>query len=274
MPRVETRRTPSKLLLPSLLEGGPAPVPRLFIGTSGWAYSTWKPGFYPDGLSQKNFLAFYSSRLSTVEVNYTFRTLPTPKTLEGWLAATSAPFRFAFKAPQRITHFSRLRDASALVDQFLAALAPVAAADRLGPLLFQLPPTFKADLALLAEFLSLPAFTCSSAPRIAFEFRHASWLAQPVYDLLHAHNAALCIAHAGDEPGDLATPEIHTASTHTCLRLRRSGGYAPAELSSFARHYRDLARTRDVFVALRHEDRPTGALNAVTLLAEAGALSA
>ena len=251
--------------------GGATPIPNLFVGTSGWAYPTWKPGFYPAGLAQRNFLAFYSSRLTSVEVNYTFRALPTPKMLEGWLAATPAHFRFAFKAPQRITHFSRLRDAGAHVDQFLAALAPVAAANRLGPLLFQLPPNFKADAALLTDFLSLPALTGPSAPRIAFEFRHASWLEQPIFDRLSERNAALCIAHAGDEPGDLATPEVHTAATHTCFRLRRSGGYTSAELSAFAEHYRELARTREVFVALRHEDEPTGALNAVTLLAQAGA---
>ena len=267
-------RIDSVSVLAALLEGGPAPIPNLFVGTSGWAYPSWKPGFYPEGLAQKNFLAFYSSRLSTVEVNYTFRALPTPKMLDTWLTATPAHFRFAFKAPQRITHFSRLRDSGALVDQFLAALAPIADAGRLGPLLFQLPPSFKGDLALLAEFLSLPALTSISAPRIAFEFRHASWLTESVYDLLHARNAALCIAHAGDEPGDLATPEIHTADTHTCFRLRRSGGYTAAELTKFARKYRGLARTREVFIALRHEDEPTGALNAVTLLTKAGALPA
>ena len=250
------------------------PGSNLFVGTSGWAYPTWKPGFYPAGLAQKNFLTFYSSRLSTVEVNYTFRALPTAKMLDGWLTATPPHFRFAFKAPQRITHFSRLRDAGAHVDQFLASLAPVASAGRLGPLLFQLPPNFKADTSLLADFLSLPALTSPAAPRIAFEFRHASWLVQPVFDLLSRHNAALCIAHAGDEPGDLATPEVHTASTHTCFRLRRSGGYTPAELAGFAQHYAQLARSREVFVALRHEDEPTGALNAVALLTYAGALPA
>lgn len=271
MSRAEPHRLIPKPQLADLLRGGPSFVPNLFVGTSGWAYPTWKPGFYPDGLSQKNFLAFYGSRLSTVEVNYTFRTLPTPKMLEGWLAATPPHFRFAFKAPQRITHFSRLRNTAALVDQFLASLAPVATAGRLGPLLFQLPPTFKADSALLADFLSLPSLAGPAAPRIVFEFRHPSWLAQPIYDLLGTHNAALCIAHAGDEPGDLATPEVHTASTHTCFRLRRSGGYTPAELAAFALHYRDLARTREVFVALRHQDEPTGALNAVALLTHAGA---
>ena len=248
------------------------PLPNLFVGTSGWAYPTWKPDFYPAGLAQKNFLAFYSSRLTTVEVNYTFRALPTPKMLEGWLAATPPHFRFAFKAPQRITHFSRLRDAAAHVDQFLAALEPVSAAGRLGPLLFQLPPNFKSDPGLLKDFLSLPALSGPAAPRLAFEFRHASWLADPIYDVLGTHNAALCIAHAGDEPGDLATPEVHTASTHTTFRLRRSGGYSPAELAAFAARYRDLARDREVYVALRHEDEPTGALNASTLLDLAGAL--
>ena len=273
LPRQKFRAAP-KVDLASLLEGGPAPVPNLFVGTSGWAYPTWKPDFYPEGLAQKNFLAFYSSRLSTVEVNYTFRALPTEKMLEDWLAATPSHFRFAFKAPQRITHFSRLRNAGTHVDQFLASLAPIASAGRLGPLLFQLPPNFKADTALLADFLSLPSLSGPSAPRLAFEFRHASWLEQPVFDRLAEHNAALCIAHAGDEPGDLATPEVHTATTHTCFRLRRSGGYTPEEVRSFAHRHRELARTREVFVALRHEEEPTGALNAVSLLTHAGSLTA
>jgi len=245
----------------------PASVPNLFVGTSGWAYPTWKPEFYPPGLAQKRFLGYYASQLSTVEVNYTFRALPTPKMLADWLSATPASFRFSFKAPQRITHFSRLRDAGPHVLQLLAALEPVRAAGRLGTLLIQLPPSFKADTGLLTDFLSLPSFAGPQAPKLSFEFRHASWLVEPVFDVLHQHNAALCVAHAGDEPGDLEVPEVHTAATHTSFRLRRSGGYTAAELAAHARHMLELARDREVYVALRHEDEPTGALNARQLLA-------
>ncbi len=240
-------------------------VPRLFAGTSGWAYPTWKPGFYPAGLPQKNFLGFYASRLTSVEVNYTFRTLPTAKMIEGWLAVTPENFRFSFKAPQRITHFSRLRDCAAQVQQFVSALEPVREAGKLGLLLFQLPPNFKADPDRLSELLRTPALSAPYPPPIAFEFRHDSWFTGETYDLLRSANAALCVA----ESDDLATPEVHPASTHVCFRLRRNGGYSPAELKALAQRLVSLANHRDVYVYFKHEDEPTGALNAHAFLADA-----
>src|ERR1700733_6171599 len=135
---------------------------RLFAGTSGWAYPTWKPEFYPVGTPAKRFLEFYATQLTSVEVNYTFRALPTAKILDGWLAATPSNFRFSFKAPQRITHFKRLVDCEADVTQFVDPLAPMRDAGRLGLLLFQLPPNFKADLARLAAFLAHPALSTNS----------------------------------------------------------------------------------------------------------------
>ena len=243
----------------------PTAAARLYAGTSGWAYPTWKPEFYPAKTPAKKFLEYYATQLTSVEVNYTFRQLPTAKMLEGWLAATPSGFRFSFKAPQRITHFSRLRDCEALVEQFVTALEPVRAAGKLGLLLFQLPPNFKADEdthARLSTFLSNPIL--STAP-IAFEFRHESWFADATYEILRQHNAALCIA----ESDDLATPEVHTAATHTCFRLRRNGGYKPAEINALAVRLNNLATNRDVYAYLKHEDEPTGALNAVALLAAA-----
>ena len=242
-----------------------SPSSRLYIGTSGWAYPTWKPDFYPAKTPASKFLSSYSSQLPSVEVNYTFRTLPTPKQLEGWLAATPGHFRFTFKAPQRITHFSRLRDCAPLVSDFLDSLKPVSQAGRLGLLLFQLPPNFKADaetLARLDAFLTLPTLALS---RIAVEFRHESWFAEATYSILRRHNAALCIA----DSDDLITPEVHTAATHTAFRLRRNGGYTPQQLKVQARHLAELARERDVYAYLKHEDEPTGPLNAVALLAAA-----
>ncbi len=237
-------------------------APNLFAGTSGWAYATWKPGFYPAGVSAKNFLSFYASQLNSVEVNYTFRTLPTAAMLANWLAAVPANFRFSFKAPQRITHIRRLRDCTADVEQFLAALEPARAANKLGLLLFQLPPNFKADNERLAAFLqALPA----KPPPIAFEFRHESWFTENTYAVLRRHNAALCIA----ESDDLRTPEVHTATTHTAFRLRRYGGYTVAELKMLAQDFTALAETRTVYAYFKHEDEPTGALNAITFLAQA-----
>ena len=246
--------------------------PRIFAGTSGWAYPTWKPGFYPEGLPQKNFLPYFASQLTSVEVNYTFRSLPTASMLQGWLSATPPNFRFSFKAPQRITHFSRLRDCEALVAQFLGSLEPARNSGRLGLLLFQLPPNFKADPALLDSFLHLAAFAGPVPPKLAFEFRHESWFADQTYSVLRAHDAALCIA----ESDDLTTPEVHTASTHTCFRLRRNGGYTPAEIAAFADRFLALSRDRDTYLYFKHEDDPTGALNAQALIhalnAAAGAI--
>ena len=235
---------------------------RLYAGTSGWAYPTWKPEFYPAGTPAKRFLDFYASKLTSVEVNYTFRALPTAKMLEGWLAATPANFRFSFKAPQRITHFKRLQECADDVAQFVAALEPVRQAGKLGLLLFQLPPNFTADAERLNCFLTSPAFGTPNAPVIAFEFRHESWFTDEIYVILRQHNAALCIA----ESDDLLTPEVHTATDSTCYRLRRSGGYSAVELDVFAKRFTALAEHRDVYVYFKHEDEPTGALNATAFL--------
>jgi uncharacterized protein YecE (DUF72 family) len=246
----------------ALTEG---PSLRVFAGTSGWAYPTWKPGFYPAGVPAKKFLGHYASQLNSVEVNYTFRTLPTQKQLEGWIADARAPsptFRFSFKAPQRITHFSRLVDCDVQVADLFAALAPAADAGALGLILFQLPPNFKVDLPRLQAFLGAPVFRSANAPPIAFEFRNQSWFTEETYAVLREHNAALCIA----ETDDLKTPEIHTAATHTCFRLRRAGGYGPDEIAAFAQRFLALAASRNVYVYFKHEDDPTGALNAQAFL--------
>ncbi|HZY62270.1 MAG TPA: DUF72 domain-containing protein [Edaphobacter sp.] len=235
---------------------------RIYAGTSGWAYPTWKPEFYPAKTPVKKFLESYATQLNSVVVNYTFRALPTEKMLEGWLAATPDDFRFSFKAPQRITHFRRLRDCESDVAQLLAALGPVRNARKLGVLLFQLPPNFKADAALLNAFLSSPAMQTPDNVRIAFEFRHESWFSKEVYAALSQHEAALCIA----ESDDLQTPEVHTSTKFTCFRLRHTNGYSSEELASFARRFTALAQTRDVYAYFKHEDEPTGPLNAKDFL--------
>ncbi len=264
-------------VIPTPVEPSPGPTPlvstyptapsKLYAGTSGWAYATWKPEFYPPGTPAKRFLEFYASRLTSVEVNYTFRALPTAKVLESWLNATPAGFRFSFKAPQRITHFKRLRDCDDDVAQFLASLQPVREAGRLGLLLFQLPPNFQADPERLTAFLATLALRAAElrvpeALPIAFEFRHQSWFDEQIYAILREQNAALCIA----ESDSLTTPEVHTSATHTCFRMRRNGGYTPAELEEFARRFSRLAEQRDVYVYFKHEDEPTGALNASAFL--------
>ncbi len=238
------------------------PAPRnLFVGTSGWAYPTWKPGFYPPDVPARAFLHFYATHLTSVEVNYTFRTLPSAAQLQGWLDATPPGFRFSFKAPQRITHFQRLRESNTALAEFITALSPAHTADKLGPLLFQLPPNFAADNARLSAFLEDSAFTENAHVQRAFEFRHTSWFTDATYDILRQHNAALCIA----EGDDLVTPDISTAN-FLCYRLRRSGGYTPSELNAFAHRFHKLAEHHKLYIYFKHEEEPTGALNATSLL--------
>jgi uncharacterized protein YecE (DUF72 family) len=245
-----------------------APSPHdLYAGTSGWAYPTWKPGFYPADLPSRAFLHNYASRLTSVEVNYTFRTLPTASLVQNWLGATPPGFRFSFKASQQITHFQRLRGSKAATAEFIAAIEPARTANKCGPLLFQLPPNFVADAKRLSAFLALSVFRDPTL-QLTFEFRHPSWFAEPIYEILHRHNAALCVA----ESDDLATPDIPTASFR-CYRLRRNGGYSAAKLKAFATRFTELARTQEVFVYFKHEDEPTGALNAESMLKKASALA-
>jgi uncharacterized protein YecE (DUF72 family) len=253
----------SKAVSPAANRLAPAP-PNLFAGTSGWAYPTWQPGFYPAKLPARSFLQEYAARLTSVEVNYTFRTLPSAEQLNGWLAATPASFLFSFKAPQRITHFQRLRESHDAVAEFVDSVEPVRAARKLGVLLFQLPPNFKVDLDRLGNLLASPKLCGELAPRVAFEFRHPSWFEEPVFATLREHRAALCVA----ENEDLQTPDVATADFR-CYRLRRPGGYPQKALRGFAQRFTALARTGPVFAYFKHEDEPTGALNAEAMLRSA-----
>src|SRR5713226_2733197 len=186
---------------------------KVYAGTSGWAYPSWKPGFYPQGLGSAKLLSHYGTRLNSVEVNYTFLRLPTEELLAAWIEATPSNFKFAIKAPQMITHFKRLRGASkSLTAEFLFSLRVLKETRKLGPVLFQLPPNFKCDLPLLGGFLAgLPRQV-----RAAFEFRHDSWFRDEVFSLLHEANVALCLA----ESDTLETPPVHTAG-FSYLRLRK-----------------------------------------------------
>src|SRR5579863_5817819 len=146
---------------------------QLYVGTSGWAYPTWKPAFYPEKLAQKKFLNFYASKLNAVEVNYTFRQLVKESTVQNWIADTPEHFRFTIKAHQVLTHIKRLKSADEFLMRFMGTLEGLERAGRLGPVLFQLPPNFKIDTVVLAEFLKCLPRTV----RAAFEFRNASWFA-------------------------------------------------------------------------------------------------
>jgi uncharacterized protein YecE (DUF72 family) len=237
-------------------------VPRLLAGTSGFAYATWKPGFYPADLPAKKFLAHYASRLNSTEINYTYHRLPTSKSLQDWVAATPDDFVFSLKAHMKLTHVLRLKNCESFLELFLKAIDPLRVVRRLGPVLFQLPPNFQCDVATLRDFLVLlPADI-----RYAFEFRHPSWLAEPVYDVLKECGACLCLA----ESERLVVPEVLTAP-FVYFRLRK-GEYTDEQRGEHAERARSLlADGRDVYVYYKHEDDPAGALYAEQLLRSANA---
>jgi uncharacterized protein YecE (DUF72 family) len=230
---------------------------KLFAGTSGWAYPTWKPDFYPQKLAQKKFLNHYATQLNAVEVNFTFRQLVKETTLQNWLVETPEAFRFTIKAHQVITHIRRLNDTGEFVTRFLATIEPLAAVGKLGPVLFQLPPNLKVDRELLEAFLQ----TLPKRMQSAFEFRHESWFADSTYDALRQYGAALCVA----ETESLTTPEIVTAD-FIYYRFRKPN-YPPDERKEMVdRIQGHLNAGRDVFAYFKHEETPEGAIYARELM--------
>src|SRR5262245_13766148 len=195
-----------------------------YVGTSGYSYPEWKGSFYPAKLPAKQMLGFYAARFPTVEINNTFYRPPTASVLEAWAAQVPTDFRFALKAPQQITHIHKLADVGELVSSFLEAAGILR--ERLGPLLFQLPPHFQKDAARLRSFLALLPPGC----RAALEFRHPSWFDDEVFGLLRDHRAGLCIA---DAAADLAVPFVATTDWGY-LRLRRPD-YDDAALRAWAK---------------------------------------
>ncbi|MGH7333491.1 MAG: DUF72 domain-containing protein [Candidatus Rokuibacteriota bacterium] len=228
------------------------------VGTSGYNYPAWRGSFYPARWPVAAMLPFYAERFETVEINASFYRMPTPKTVAGWSAATPAAFVFALKVPQRITHFSRLinvDDPLRFFCETTRGLGP-----KLGPLLFQLPPTFRKEASRLTDVLS----RVPPDLKIAFEFRHPSWFCDEVYDLLRGREAALCVVDAEDG----TTPEVATAAWGY-VRLR-DRAYTDAELDAWAT---SLTRTgwREAFAYLKHEDTGLGPALAARLIARLAA---
>ncbi|MDB6150647.1 MAG: hypothetical protein JWQ44_2095 [Chthoniobacter sp.] len=218
----------------------------IYIGTSGFQYPEWKGTFYPEIMPAAKMLAYYSERFSTTESNYTFRQMPKTATLEKWAAQTPPGFRFSLKAPQRITHFARLQNCEDTLRYFCDTAG--ALGEKLGPVLFQLPPSFKKDVVVLESFLrDLP-----SGFRAAFEFRHDSWFDEEVFAALRAANVALCIAHSDE----LATPVVATAD-YGYLRLREVL-YGPEDFTRWAQAIRSQPGWKETFVYFKHEEAGTG----------------
>ncbi len=220
---------------------------RVHVGTSGYNFPEWKGTFYPAKFPESQMLEYYAQRLSTVEVNYTFYRMPNAKTVAGWDAATPASFTFVLKAPQRITHIARLKDIDDPLRYFLETARRLG--KKLGPVLFQLPPNFKKDLARLGDLLTQfpPDIRC------AWEFRHESWFSDDVYDVLRTGNAALCVADTEDG----STP--HVASADFGYFRLRDEGYTTEDLAQWAATVKELGKQwQDTYVFFKHEESGVG----------------
>lgn len=220
---------------------------RVLVGTSGYNFPEWKGSFYPAKLPATQMLPYYAERLSTVEINYTFYRMPNAKTVAGWGQAVPDGFTFVLKAPQRITHIGRLKDVDDPLRYFTETIRPLG--PKLGPVLVQLPPNFKQDLARLKDFLTLfPADL-----QCAWEFRHPSWFDDATYEALRTANAALCIAdtEAGHTP-------LEATADFGYFRLRDEA-YTKKQLGQWAGTVRSLGQSWGrAFVFFKHEEAGLG----------------
>jgi len=218
---------------------------RVLAGTSGYAYKEWKGSFYPEDLKNDGMLAFYAQHFRTVEINNTFYRLPSKKVLQQWDDQVTDDFAFVLKASQRITHHKRLKNADEPLGYLLENAQVLG--QRLGPILFQLPPNMKKDLERLQDFLRL----LPEGTEAAFEFRHLSWFEEDVYAALRTHGKALCVADTED-----GTPEMVATAPYGYLRMRREQ-YDDAELRSWAEWVQSQDWDRS-FVFFKHEDEGAG----------------
>ncbi|MBM3751673.1 MAG: DUF72 domain-containing protein [Acidimicrobiia bacterium] len=220
---------------------------QIHVGTSGYNYPEWKGTFYPDPFPASKMFGYYSERFRTVEINYTFYRMPTPKLTDGWREQAPDGFSYTLKAPKRITHDRRLVDCAEAMAMFVESARRLQ--EHLACLLFQLPPNFRVDIGKLEAFLAL----IPSDLRAACEFRHDSWHCDDVFGLLSKHNVALCIADMGDK----TTPLVATAK-HGYFRLRDEG-YGPADITKWTGTVKGFAdKWTDAFVYFKHEDEGKG----------------
>jgi uncharacterized protein YecE (DUF72 family) len=219
---------------------------KTYVGTSGYSYKEWRGIFYPEKITPKEMLRFYAERFGTVEINNTFYRMPTESVLTSWAEQVPTDFIFAFKAPQVITHLKRLKNVESEIEYLLRTLSVLG--ERLGPVLFQFPKNFHANLSLLRDFLALIPHTMS----FAFEFRSPSWLAAGMPDLLREKGCSLCITDSEENP----TNEIISTATWGYLRLRRPD-YIEADLSGWRKRILSQ-KWEKVFVFFKHEEEGKG----------------
>jgi uncharacterized protein YecE (DUF72 family) len=220
-----------------------------YVGTSGYSYKEWKGHFYPDGIAQNDMLAYYAGRLPCVEINNTFYRMPQVSVLETWRDAVPDDFRFVIKASQRITHRKRLKDAEEPTGYLLERVTSLE--EKLGALLFQMPPHMRKDLERLERFLAL----IPRDVRAAFEFRHPSWFEDDVFECLTLAGAALCVADGAKE-GMPSAIDLPATGPWGYYRLRQAS-YSDADLAHWLARMHEL-RLDDCFVFFKHEDEAAG----------------
>ena len=218
----------------------------LHVGTSGYSYKEWKGNFYPQDLPAREMLSYYSRRLPAVEINNTFYRLPQASMIENWKAQVPEDFRFSIKATQRITHIKRLNNCAEETKYLLETAALLE--QRLGVVLFQLPPNAKKDLDRLKAFLEL----LPNETRAAFEFRHESWLDDEIRDVLHAQDCALVVSDTDEQP----LTEIISTAGWGYLRLRRTN-YEEKDLVDWMKRVKQ-EKWSDAFIFFKHEDEGIG----------------
>jgi uncharacterized protein YecE (DUF72 family) len=218
----------------------------LYVGTSGYSYKEWKGSFYPEKLAAKDMLPYYAERLKAVELNNTFYRLPKREMVESWKNQVPDKFRFSLKASQRITHFKRLKEAEDVTKYMLDTVT--ALEDRLGVVLFQLPPNMKKDVDRLGSFLNILPRDLNAT----FEFRHPTWFDDDVIELLKRDNRALCVSDTDDLPAN----HIDKTADWGYLRLRRVN-YSQLTLSEWIKRI-DEQNWTSTYVFFKHEDEGTG----------------
>ena len=219
----------------------------LYVGTSGYSYPEWVGPFYPKELKKGDWLAFYAERLSAVEINNSFYRVPQTSVVEKWAESVPKDFRFVLKVTRRVTHFSRLKETAEEPMQWMWTAAQSLGARR-GPLLFQLPPNFKADVERLRAFLG----GLDDDARPAFEFRNSSWNTDEITSILGEHGACLVVADTGDSD----PPPIVATAPFGYLRLRRPS-YTAEELDAWVAAIRETG-WKEVHVFFKHEDAGAG----------------
>ena len=232
----------------------------IHIGTSGWHYDHWKGSFYPEDLAEDGLLEYYSGRFSTVEINNTFYQLPSDDTVNTWKAAAGDDFVFSVKASRYITHMKKLKDPGDALKRFFHCIAPLG--DRMGPVLFQLPPRWRRDAGRLEDFLEM----LPPENRYAFEFRDRSWLDEDVFRILREHGAALCIY---DLAGFTSPGEV--TAGHVYVRLHGPdgayrGSYDPQTLSGWIGAFSSWAsQGREVYCYFDNDQEGNAVADAIAM---------